>query len=860
MSTLKFSKILLEDFKTQKEIYIKQGYKPEYVDKYLKAFRIIKDRKFKPLFDPLDKISRNTSSTIDVDINDRNNIDKYSFFSDLKTIVDYVYSQVYIETVPHRDINKTEVDGEIIYKNDIIEIYRANSAKACVDFTNSLIQKPSWCISAKPDSNLFGTYRFNKKTTIYFVKNILKPPTDQWHVFVIQVFNEVNTMDPYIVQYMVTSSYNNGEKMLNWNSIELLEPNLQNLQKYFISIPIAPYEKEKHEAFKNREFNDSSTFCLSTYQEKKDYIDRLTTMILDDTKFDCLPESLKLYYINTNHTLTRSQYMSILNKKELINRYSTLSLRIIEYNPNYPVDIEDMPDLSITQLYSLLRYDFNTIKTKIIPRLNKNNLTNFIGIICRENSFIEYLNLFDKNKFTKPVITTIFNNLNNNNITTVLNFFGDDFDYSEYVISLLSGKVRDKEFIEKLLTPKIVNNVGQNRLLKLFDGVLYNKKIIIEKLYNTFKNNLLPEAVYILLRYSDNIIDMAKILGRKNLNKLSINNILNILEHHSTNSSLKEMFDIIIGKDRLNSFNEYEIKNLLIYLSRKHSSEKINFGELIGQKNINKLSSNNIDELFLKTRAIFNVGQIPNRKLIEALGTENLKKISDETAGYLLTSNNIDGSNENLINTLLPKFINISEKSPIDTLVLLRKIDNIEKYIKFFKKGLNKLTPDDMVSYTINPILFRFMYPEKDYENKYDVIQTTKGDLGNNEPYNDTNLNLLSTLLGNPQYLKRNTLIKLIEYFKYLLDDGNKYNHSVNEYNIDMFLKNFDKFVNNIDIINSEIIDILLEIVKYLKTSSNIKKPYDIFKNNAAEKIINLLLNNTKKLNLYGIQNLLNIG
>ena len=95
---------LTEDFNTQKVKYIAQGHSSAIVDKYLADFRIIKDKKYKQINDPIHGLEN---------IKNRIEIDAYSDFRQLEILVDYVKGQ-------------TDVAGKLNYKNLKEEYNRAH--------------------------------------------------------------------------------------------------------------------------------------------------------------------------------------------------------------------------------------------------------------------------------------------------------------------------------------------------------------------------------------------------------------------------------------------------------------------------------------------------------------------------------------------------------------------------------------------------------------------------------------------------------------------------------------------------------------------------------------------------------------
>ncbi|NDF50029.1 MAG: hypothetical protein EB116_08105, partial [Betaproteobacteria bacterium] len=104
-----FSELLNEDFKSQTQNFIRQGYSADIVKNYIDRFKHIKDKNFKELYS--DKVD------IPVPKEQRNNIDAYKEFHDLETIVDYVSGQRQGVTTLGKN-EQIEVDAKPIYEDD----------------------------------------------------------------------------------------------------------------------------------------------------------------------------------------------------------------------------------------------------------------------------------------------------------------------------------------------------------------------------------------------------------------------------------------------------------------------------------------------------------------------------------------------------------------------------------------------------------------------------------------------------------------------------------------------------------------------------------------------------------------------
>jgi len=340
-----------EDFKTQKTKYISQGHKEDIVDRYLGDFKILKDNKYKEARDSdLEGVNVPKGT-------DRFDIDKYKDFREVEILVDYVTGQRNFGSANFEDI---KVDGKPIFENSEVEIYYADTPRACIEYKGD---KPySWCVASKT-SNMFYNYRLSEQQpSFYFVKKIKQTEKefsiwgktknvfngkfkDKWHFFVLQVLKDEGSEnngnleelgyldDPHADKtdssgkYMITSAMNDGDKYVSWEGVIEIAPELKDLKYLFLSKPLSPAEREKIEKY--REGLDDDEFRKLSYKEKKYYLSVYVTgkNKLTDFQFNNLPEDLKNEYIGYGVGLSNSQYQSIKNDSKLIKRYKEITLR-----------------------------------------------------------------------------------------------------------------------------------------------------------------------------------------------------------------------------------------------------------------------------------------------------------------------------------------------------------------------------------------------------------------------------------------------------------------------------------------------------------------------------------------------------
>jgi len=317
-------RILNEDFKTQREKFIQQGIQPPAVDYYLNNFKIIKDKKYKQINDPIKGLEH---------IKDRTNIDAYKIWKELEDFVDYVKSQV--DVSGKTSYKNIKVDAEPIHTDNDLIIYYADTPQACVTYKGDVPY--GWCIARSDASNMFYNYRFQKhEPSFYFVKNKERTNKeletfkggnfiDKYHFFVIQVIRYADLENKDQKQYIVTSAQNDGDIEMSWNDILKLEPKLTNKHNIFISNPLGPKERELYYRFVNgisdKEFEklpfDEKDMYLSVYVRQGRPITA--------NQFKNLPHDLKNKYIGFGVGVSDEQFKMIDSDSKLYKRYEDVT-------------------------------------------------------------------------------------------------------------------------------------------------------------------------------------------------------------------------------------------------------------------------------------------------------------------------------------------------------------------------------------------------------------------------------------------------------------------------------------------------------------------------------------------------------
>lgn len=347
--------LIHEDFKTQAKKFVEAGADEDEVDKYIAIFKKIRDIKKKEwATDNITYMDGNgDEQTITPKGTARFDIDKYPNFLELQVFVRYVSGQYPLQKGRFTSI---EVNGEPVAEGDGIEIYHANSRKACVEYKGD---KPyGWCISRADSENRYDTYRYmNHQPSFYFVKDIEAMKTefeqphttrnfrDPWHFFVIQV-----TDIPSRKYYVTNANNDPGQEEMTWEQILRIKPALKKFEEAFVHHPITDQEREIKRKY-HREFSDRE-FAQLSYEEKEIYLDvSVVDYGLTDRQFLSLPKPLKNKYIGFGIPITRDMYAILSKDRELLNRfYQVCEQKLKKRNEGSQIEFSDV------ELYAMLKY------------------------------------------------------------------------------------------------------------------------------------------------------------------------------------------------------------------------------------------------------------------------------------------------------------------------------------------------------------------------------------------------------------------------------------------------------------------------------------------------------------------------
>jgi hypothetical protein len=455
------------------------------VKRYLKDFMEIKDKKVKEAQDDL----------YGVDVpkgNDRYDIDKYKTFKEVETLVDYVAGK---RPVGSANFEEIEVDGKPVFVNDEVEVYYADTPRACIEYKGN---KPySWCVSRSTVDNMFYNYRLGGyDPAFYFVKRI-KPTKkefslwsignlvfngtwkDPYHFFVVQVQKDVEIGDTYSEYYIVTSANNEGDVPMSWNEIVENAPELKGLQEVFQPKPLTEKEREKIEKYKNGLTDEE--FDKLPYKEKDFYMAVYVKMNkpLTDGQFNVLPEDLKNKYIGFGVGLSDEQFEMIKNNKNLVKRYAEISRR--KYETFLNADEETKSN-----------FEFKNSEFKFIDLFK--DIEKFKQLDGRYyKSFLESNS--NRDEMARMIIDIKGDTLDSDGIGYLLEYSSNPDEIAKKIIDL-KGDLLDWQGLETLLSYS-KNSIKILRvILKVMGDNLDSTAIMVITDYLLFSHELMKEFIF----------------------------------------------------------------------------------------------------------------------------------------------------------------------------------------------------------------------------------------------------------------------------------------------------------------------------------------------------------------------------
>lgn len=556
-----YKNILLEDFKTQRKKFIEQGYSSDIVDTYLRDFDEIRKSKFK-------EAREAEIRGLNVPKGDaRFNVDSYKTFRELEILVDFVAGQRKVGSANFEDI---KVDGEPIFRNEDVEIYYADTPRACIQYKGNFPY--SWCVARNDSGNMFYNYRLREhEPAFYFVKLIKRTKKefeywnnkkenfsgkfkDEYHFFVVQVTNNN--------EYIVTSAENDEDVPIPWDEILTFAPELTELKEIFQPKPLSKEEREKIEKYKNGLLDEQ--FAKLPYKEKEFYLAVYVKVGSPITfeQFRILPEDLKNKYVGFGVGLSDEQFELIKDNKNLIKRYSEITKRKIDniakdlnddfiktysdellFTKSEQLFIQDeihdlLDDEFINQVYDvdygyrldtrkisfLLKYTIekdkyiDKIKNKFNDKLNIDNMLNLLPFSSKKDELIGYyLSNSNSNTISFEISKLIpFSSKKDELIDYFINLGRDGLNNDE-IKKLLPYSSKKDEHIDKIIN---VNGLNSIELLLQFSP---QKDELIDKIINVKGDKLNWALIYVLLNDSSKKDEIIKKLIKIKVPKKEIN-------------------------------------------------------------------------------------------------------------------------------------------------------------------------------------------------------------------------------------------------------------------------------------------------------------------------------------------------
>jgi hypothetical protein len=430
-----FELLIKEDFRSKYKEFTSDGINPDTVKYYLNTFRKIKEKNPTAF-----KYTKDLYALESIPLEKRNDIDQYKTFYALESVVDFLLR--YID-LPQDNLGYEIVsDNLLVHEDQNVKIFRALSPKACVEIKNLESEGKSitWCVAKKDTkANQYYYYRTQSGTpTFYFVKKKNKQ-NNKYDFFVIQVLSNGS--------YKVTSSDNDGDINMSWETIIGIAPELTNLKNVFIHIDFTEQEKLSKVGLTDYEYIDA------VYNTKKLYIQGGNT--LSDRMFEKTPPDLIELYIRNNNFLTVKQEIHIEENYPKINKfYKNKTNKVLEGKTDF-----------IKELFKLVNnilIDDEQLDELYIKYNNRNNEIKKFNLEYNDEIHIEFKNISDI-------------------------FYDSDVSYDEYayIESYTSTYGYNEEYVDKDEYPSVFNyfDTDSQKIFIEICEILYPREIKLIKRY-----------------------------------------------------------------------------------------------------------------------------------------------------------------------------------------------------------------------------------------------------------------------------------------------------------------------------------------------------------------------------------------
>ena len=671
---------IVEDINTQKEKYTKQGYPPDVVARYLADFKVIKDKKYKQINDPIHGLEN---------IKNRVDIDQYQDFHQLEVLVDYVKGQVDFVGITNYKTNYKNLNfsGEPIYEDQNIQIFYADSPRACVEYKGNAPY--GWCIARNDSGNMFHAYRYKPhQPAFYFVKNKEKTNTefglmqgiknvvntistrtskfkDKYHFFVIQVLKNANPSDHTQKQYVVTSAENDGDKEMSWEEIIQIEPHLQGKEETFQPKPLT---KEESEFYKKYMGGISDLEFIKLPYDQKDMFMNIYVNLdkgLSDKQYSSLPEDLKNKYIGFGVGLTDEQYSNTNDK--LKKRYVDVTIKKIE------VLIEQKKDFKLKNseieilINNISRFDINKLSDQNVGHLlatDKQEIAELIIQNKKELSDQNVSNLIDHAIYKQEMIKLIIQNkkkLSGNDVYNLLLHATDKQEIAELIIQ--NKKELSHHDVYNLISAE--GHLPDQEMIKL---IIQNKK------------ELSDSSVYYLIHYATNKQEIIELLGEDNISKLSDHNVYYLINQATNKQEIIEL----LGEDNISKLSDHNVYYLI-----NQATNKQEIIELLGEDNMSKLSDSSVYNL---------INQATDKQEIAKLIIQNKIKLSDNNVLYLIDSP-YNKDKQEMIKLIIQNKKELSDSNVSNLIGHAKDKQEIAKLIIQNKKELSLIDVRNLIYY-----------------------------------------------------------------------------------------------------------------------------------------------------------------
>ena len=338
------------------------------------------------------------------------------------------------------------------------------------------------------------------------------------------------------IDYLILYSKNKDlitELIIN-NKKEISDNNIKNLIFYAndkLKIAKVIVNKNLKYIFNNTIFN----YIKPTIDEKEKY--NIVDLIIKNNP-EINQEYIKrmLSFSDNKETIDKIAELITNNKKELYYTYVDDLMKYVTDKDKFAeLIINKQPELSDNNVDNLMNYVTDKVKfaEMIInkqPELSRKNI----------DTLMKYVT--DKDKFTVQIILKNGIELSKNNIGTLIK------------------NARTELKIAKAIFEKKLEISNDDAFQMLYQS---KNKIKMASFLNSkgnYINNFSADNVYSFLEYSTNLYNIAKILGKENLNKLKVSHIEDLLQY----SGYNDVDDLaeVLGSDNISKLDDITISSL----------------------------------------------------------------------------------------------------------------------------------------------------------------------------------------------------------------------------------------------------------------------------------------------------------